>query len=1674
MASPTRNIALRYLESIESPQRAPLKPTLKYNETTLPSKNEDLDRLAQEIAASSPTKTALLRSRFENPLVTVSAFKTPTRSLGSNRSLRGLDDFGSKRLKQDDVSDKPSKTSITINKPNLEPDDTPAWARSNFRDNLRSPNKSPVMKTPAKPTTSTNTQSKASMNSPSSKVGLSSRTGALPFLSTPANSGATSSAGYEYLCRIEAVKQWLEQVLEQKIEHLAAELITYIRNGIHLAQLANVILPTKRTVFSNDSKLQFKHTENINRFFQLLDFMNMPDLFRFELTDLYDAKNVPKVWFCLHAMSYMLSKMYKNFPKVANLVGQLDFEENDIRIANRALVGTGLPNFASADTGPTAEDQPSSSFMDKLLREQNDGREAKLDRPETKRDWQEKKPRVFVESAIQTENPFHERKQREDMVGRESVTARETQTEDIRTQRERERDREFKDFSLSTSYTEGYVSPYKEFRASRARRLGLNTDISANALTASKDLEFTPHDLHHGSPRKIETVYPDVDIHTLHVIKLQALARGANFRYRMFVDKIMLKSFSDELSELFAVARGNLSRSKTVHRNRGELRVFSSNIVELQALARGKLLRCSHGDVDEAMTVKLQSLVRGWVVRRTKRDALLKLGEASHNVTALQAIARRNAVYRNTKVVLENYDWMMHLKLKRFQAACRTHLFLRTMQSHSTGEDKLVRLQAKIRGARTRLRIARVDRQVLYSMPELVELQLIARGGISRLKLCNNVLVTLLYEDSVLNTLYAKVRGDQVRENIWRTRQLLKMQPVQASVLKLQSVFRGVLLRFERDIKLEDTYNEVDHIIDFQSVARGALIRNRINDMYNYYEQHMLQVVRAQAIIRAVLLQQAYRSLIVYPNPPLSVVARFAHLLTDNDRDYREQMEVANLKDRIVEISKQNEDLEGQLDNLDIKLSLLDKNKITVEEFIKNRNKYKTYRPAVTLVNVKNIERLDRSLRDRIELYQSMFYFLQTRPEYLSRMYDGMEKVDSEQTSFQKKLLALVSSLFPIHDSLIKHHLREEYYFVKLILALMHTDMAHAHTVSDITKQHCFWVDYFMHLNNLTYQRQHLKSLVGGVVSMVVENDEFDFESDPLVIYDTLREQEIKVEGFSEREVEVPAEVAIKDPDVSTRFVENLMSLREMTTELMSVLGQNIARIPLHVRVMCREAFDLSRETFPEKLEQQHFAVAGVIFVKHYVSMILHAPENYGFLVKDPFNATLYNNRAKDNLRNLGRVMLQLFSMKSFSDNFLRPLNEYVQLSVEATRELIAEIIDVGTLDTEYDLNDYNDIITHERPKLTMAVSDMILLEKIVNENIDIIAPLADDQLFMVNSQLYSLVQNADDFMSMADLGTVTLNLSPSTKEESLADAKVDLMMTQAKRCILYIMRIQDARKGLLELLISAIKPEHETKYRAMVESESKESGLDEKRRPYYRAPLGDLTAMSFHELKKMCLLIILELESMGLLTRKNSFQELLNRIAVDIKTKDTQRESRRQQLEIAQKTVDKLSEKERFLKKQLLDYNKHIESVLLALQSKPKDRKIFNIIPVFSKQYFYHRELRKRNRLPKFGSYKYSTKKLMDQGVLVDFGGIMNKAALSSSKLDFMFSCHNIGKFTIEAANGNVNIPGACNLITLDQLLSYQYENKEKVELFDGMVTFDTHNLTGLIFRKFYDLKKE
>ncbi|KAG9609641.1 putative ras GTPase activating protein, partial [Aureobasidium melanogenum] len=183
---------------------------------------------------------------------------------------------------------------------------------------------------------------------------------------------------------------------------------------------------------------------------------------------------------------------------------------------------------------------------------------------------------------------------------------------------------------------------------------------------------------------------------------------------------------------------------------------------------------------------------------------------------------------------------------------------------------------------------------------------------------------------------------------------------------------------------------------------------------------------------------------------------------------------------------------------------------------------------------------------------------------------------------------------------------------------------------------------------------------------------------------------------------------------------------------------------------------------------------------------------------------------------------------------------------------------------------------------------------------------------------------------------------------------------------------------------------------------------------------LLDITSMSYAEVKSAALENILILEQQGKVNRHNQYQDLLNAIAIDIRTKHRRRVQRTRELDGVRATLTQLDSKASYLDEQLQSYNDYIEQAMITLQNK-KGKKRF-LLP-FTKQYNHERELARSGRTPKFGSYKYSARSLAEKGVLVSWDGY---DATQWNRINVTISSDEVGVFHIEGSMGSLMIPGA------------------------------------------------
>lgn len=153
----------------------------------------------------------------------------------------------------------------------------------------------------------------------------------------------------------------------------------------------------------------------------------------------------------------------------------------------------------------------------------------------------------------------------------------------------------------------------------------------------------------------------------------------------------------------------------------------------------------------------------------------------------------------------------------------------------------------------------------------------------------------------------------------------------------------------------------------------------------------------------------------------MAVVRKFVHLLDHSDQDFQEELEVMRLCEEVVTNIRSNQRLENDLNLMDIKIGLLVKNKITLQEVVSHSKrltkKNKGQLSDMMMMNKTRggLKALSKEKRLKLEAYQYLFYLLQVveLPVLLPKLFLSTRTDDRERKIFfYAKFLKLWENLF--------------------------------------------------------------------------------------------------------------------------------------------------------------------------------------------------------------------------------------------------------------------------------------------------------------------------------------------------------------------------------------------------------------------------------------------------------------------------------------------------------------------------------------------------------------------------------------------------------------------------------------------------------------------------------------
>ncbi|KAH9220694.1 putative ras GTPase-activating-like protein rng2 [Leptodontidium sp. 2 PMI_412] len=1389
---------------------------------------------------------------------------------------------------------------------------------------------------------------------------------------------------YEYLCHIGEAKEWIEDILQRPIPPIV-QLEEALRDGVTLAEIVEALYPERRIRIFRHAKLQFRHSDNIATFFRFLAEVELPDLFRFELIDLYEKKNIPKVIYCIHALSWLLFRKGIVDFRIGNLVGQLEFEHHELEEMQKGLdkAGVSMPSFGNmgADFGvpePEPEPEPVESEEDRIDRELGENEMAILDLQAQIRG---------AAVRMRLGDKMQQLWDSEEML-----------------------------IELQSIIRGDFARQIAEYRLNM-RKFAVNLQSHARGFLVRQ------------RQSNQESFWKSREAD---VLKLQNLIRAKKARDEVRMMRSELRQEAVVVRELQAGIRGFLVRRSMAAQEK-ETKTLAGPVKDLQAAIRGMLLRNYVADDHESLwreegsISSIQAFARAMLTRNQvsrQREAL----QASTPIwRALQACARGQLLRKqvaSTKQNLKTYS----PQISTIQAFARAAAVRRevdaTLSDLKNEESSILEVQTLIRGMLLRMRVAAEYQALSAQTPKIAQLQALARGCLQRQE-----------TEALLDSLHAHT----------------------AEIVELQALSRAVLLRNDIGMVLAELENEEESIIAIQAAAKASLVRANFREKQRFFKENMEKVVKIQSFVRGRLQGEAYKSLTTGKNPPVNTVKNFVHLLNDSDFDFNEEIEFERMRKTVVQQVRQNEMAEQYIDQLDIKIALLVKNKITLDEVVKHQKNFGGHSGNL-LVNTSmvsgnqfDLKALNKNSRKKLESYQQLFFTLQTQPQYLARLFKRIREQGTAERD-AKRIETLMMGMFGYAQKR-----REEYYLLKLIARSVKEEVDGVNSIQEYLRGNFFWCKLLANYTRSPRDRKYLRELLSPLIHVnIIEDPALDLESDPMQIYrSAINNEELRTGRPSHRPLDIPREIAITDPETRDMFIDHLRDLREISDQFLLALEALLHKMPYGVRFICQQTFEALCEHFPREPQKHLLQIVGHWLWRFYLQPALTAPESMGVVEKQ------LTPLQKRNLGEVGKVLGQVASGRLFGGEniYLQPLNAYVGDAIERITDIYSNIISVPDAEDTFDIDEFNDLYARTKPTLYIKMADIFSIHHLIAADLPHICPNRDDMLREIVQELGSAKNNETEMLGVTST-EIQMNLNPKLHDIEDPEAEVKALFMETKRCVLYIIRVQSG-PNLMEILVRPISREDDMKWHSLLREEFAEGSKT--RGAYSDAnTLVDIKSMSYKELKRTALENIMRLEQWGRISRQNYYQDILNAIALDIRTKSRRRVQRQRELEGVRLTLANLNEKAEWLESQRKSYDNYIEQAMMTLQKKGKKR----FLMPFSKQYNHERELERSGRKPKFGSFKYSARTLSDKGVLVSWKGYDNR---EWDKINLTISCDEVGVFFIEGSKGSIQIPGASAQVPMDSLLAAQFANHQYMDLFEGCMRLNVNLFLHLLYKKFY-----
>uniref|UniRef100_A0A8C3BLA7 IQ motif containing GTPase activating protein 2 n=1 Tax=Cairina moschata TaxID=8855 RepID=A0A8C3BLA7_CAIMO len=1535
---------------------------------------------------------------------------------------------------------------------------------------------------------------------------------------------------YEYLCHLEEAKRWMEVCLEEELPP-TTELEEGLRNGVYLAKLAKFFAPnvvSDKKIYDVEqarykrSGLHFRHTDNTVQWLRAMESIGLPKIFYPETTDVYDRKNIPRMIYCIHALSLYLFKLGLA-PQIQDLLGKVDFTEEEISNMRKELekYGIQMPSFSKIGGILASELSVDEAALHAAVIAINEAIEKGIAEQTiaTLRNPNAMLLNVDEELAQDYQNELFEAKRRKQSSARlKNGTISEEERdvyEELLTQAEIQgninkinkltavdnintaiRNCDPSKTLVALMKPEAQLPVVHSFAAvvyqtelfnlqqqnavnylahdelSIAVQM-LSAVVLLNQALENKDILMIKNHLRNPcigfNNLEEENLQRYAD--TLLSIKSEASSQGQDYLswndIQNCIDMVNMQ-IQEENERIIAIGhineaidQGNPEKTlETLLMPTAKLQdVRPENAKHYQdVLYHAKAQKCKETQ-DESAVLWLDEIQKGIIDANNniKEAEILATGISLINKSLEEGDSQSIPMILQSKFGLRIVSECAEIYFKNLSEAKK----LKTKDDST--ESPWIKLVMK-------------NMYDYYYNVETEEGTCAAPGGVvpktswltgeeiqsivGQVTADYNREQLWLANENLIVQLQAQARGYLIRKNYQERKAYLQSQ--EPSAIKIQAFWKGFKQRKSYIDRLKVLQGNVGAIVKIQSWVKMWLAKRAYRKRLQYFKDHNEEIVKIQAFLRANKAREDYRTLIGAENPPLPVLRKFAYLLDQSDLDFQEELEVTRLREEVVTKIRSNQQLEKDLNLMDIKIGLLVKNRITLQDVVlhskKLNKKSKNQLEEMVMVDKQGIKGLSKERRKKLEAYQHLFYLLQTNPMYLAKLIFQMPQ--NKSTKFMDTVI------FTLYN--YASNQREEYLLLKLFKTALEEEInSKVDQIQDIVTGNPTVIKMVVSFNRGARGQNTLRQLLAPVVKEIMDDKSLIINTSPVDVYKSwVNQLEMQTGEASKLPYDVTTEQALTHTEVVSKLESSIQSLRAVTDKVLTSIFSSLNMMPYGMRYIAKVLKSSLHEKFPDATEDELLKVVGNLLYYRYMNPAIVAPDGF-----DIIDMTAGGQIHPDQRRNLGcvaKVLQHAASNKLFEgeSEHLSSMNAYLSQTYQKFRNFFQAACDVPEPEEKFNIDEYSDMVTLSKPVIYISIEEIInthslLLEHqdaiatepndLLNELLEGLGPVPDVESFLGEGSVDPNDPNRESTLNQLAKTEISLSLMSKYELREGEDQDLKSLMIKTKRLIVDVIRTQPG-DTLLEILETTATAQQESEHLKLVEKRAiLDSKTPEKMKHSQSIFEGQLP---IEQKKRKIQRNLRTLEQAGLVSSATKYQEIINEIAKDIRNQRRYRHHRKAELVKLQQTLNALNSKTAFYEEQINYYNTYIKTCLDNLTRKNSRRSI----KVDGKE-----EVKGSKKL-KQASLKYTAARLHEKGVILEIEDLQ-----TNQFKNVMFDItpgEEVGDFEIKAKFLGVEMEKV--QLHFQDLLQMQYEGVAVMKMFDK-AKVNVNLLIFLLNKKFY-----